>query len=70
MVFNLARSFQAKIEIVAQRQRAEAGDMLQLLSLGAGQGQELTVEASGPDAEAAVEALAQLFATGFDEDNV
>jgi phosphotransferase system HPr (HPr) family protein len=68
MVFQLARTFQAKVEIVMDRQRASAGDMLQLLSLGAAQGQSLVLEASGPDAEAALDALADLFAAGFHEE--
>jgi len=69
MVFNLARSFQAKVEIVTDQQRASARDMLQLLSLGAGQGCELVLEADGPDAGAALDALAQLFSVGFHEDD-
>ena len=69
MVFNLARTFQAKVEIVTDRQRASANDMLQLLSLGAGQGQELILEATGADAQSALDALAQLFTAGFHEDD-
>lgn len=69
MVFKLAQAFPAKIEIVMDRQRADAGEMLQLLSLGATQGTELTLEASGPGAEAALEALAGLFAAGFHEED-
>jgi phosphotransferase system HPr (HPr) family protein len=69
MVYKLAQQFPAKIEIVMDRQRASATDMLQLLSLGAAQGSELTLEATGPDADAALDALAQLFAAGFHEED-
>ncbi len=69
MVYKLAGAFPAKIEIVMDRQRASASDMLQLLSLGAAQGRELTLEASGQDADAALDALARLFAAGFHEDD-
>jgi phosphocarrier protein NPr len=69
MVFNLMRSFPAKVEIVMDRQRARADDILQMTTLGATQGQELIIEATGPKAEAALDALAQLFAAGFHEDD-
>jgi phosphocarrier protein len=68
MVFNLMRAFPAKVEIVMDWQRASASDVLQLLSLGAARGQELTLEASGAGADAALDALAQLFAAGFHEE--
>jgi phosphotransferase system HPr (HPr) family protein len=69
MVYKLAQAFPAKIEIVMDRQRASANDMLELLSLGAAQGTELTLEASGQGADAALEALAGLFAAGFHEED-
>jgi phosphocarrier protein HPr len=69
MVFNLTRSFPAKVEIVMDRQRARADDILQVTTLGAAQGQELTLEASGPGAESALDALAQLFAARFHEED-
>ncbi len=68
-IFNLARQFQTEGEIVMDRQRASAGDMLHLLSLGAGPGQELVLEASGPQAQEALDALAELFAARFHEDD-
>jgi len=43
-------------------------DVLQILSLGALPGEELLVEASGEEADAAVAALAQLFQNRFGED--
>lgn len=47
---------------------ANARSVLDLLSLGAMQGEKLTVEASGADAQAAVQAIAALFRSRFDED--
>jgi phosphotransferase system HPr (HPr) family protein len=41
--------------------------ILDLLTLGAGNGTTLTLRASGTDAEAAVEALAKLIEGGFGE---
>lgn len=69
MVFNLVRAFSAKVEIVMDRQRARGDDILQMTTLGAAQGQELTLEATGLGAEAALDALAQLFAAGFHEED-
>jgi phosphocarrier protein len=39
-----------------------------LMMLAAGPGCEIEIEASGPDAQAAVDALVQLVAGKFDED--
>lgn len=69
MVFNCAREFQAKVELVMGRQRVDAGDMLQMLSLGAAQGTTLVLEATGPDAQRAIEALQTLFAAKFHEED-
>jgi phosphotransferase system HPr (HPr) family protein len=68
-IYNLARQFQTQVEIVMDRQRASAGDMLHMLSLGAIPGQKLVLEATGPQAEQALDALAELFAAGFHEDD-
>ena len=45
--------------------RIDAKSVLDVIVLGAGQGTVLDIEAVGPDAEDAVSALAELFATGF-----
>ncbi len=42
--------------------------MLQMMSLGAAQGEELSLEASGEDAAEAADAVEQLFLRKFDED--
>jgi len=51
------------------RQRASAVDMLQMMALGAAQGQEVTLEATGPKAEQVLEALEALFAAKFHEED-
>ena len=43
----------------------DARDILQLLSLGAVQGTELTFTATGPDADEVLDELAELFASRF-----
>jgi phosphotransferase system HPr (HPr) family protein len=67
-ICNLVRQFQTQVEIVMDRQRASASDMLHMLSLGANPGQKLLLEATGPQAQQALDALTDLFAAGFRED--
>jgi len=69
LVANCVREFQAKVELVMDRQRVDALDMLQVLSLGAGQGQSITLEATGVEAEAVLDSLERLFAARFHEDD-
>jgi phosphotransferase system HPr (HPr) family protein len=61
----LASQFESKIQLVRDDRRVEARNMIDLLTLGATQGTQLTLEADGPDAQAAVDALANLVETGF-----
>lgn len=68
LVAKLANQYRARIEVVKERQRANAKSVLEMLSLGGQPGEEFLLEAEGEDAEAAVEALARLFAAGFHED--
>ncbi|HZZ70797.1 MAG TPA: HPr family phosphocarrier protein [Pirellulales bacterium] len=69
LIQKLARKFTAQIEIVCGSERVDAKSILSLLSIAASapRGTGLTIEASGADAEAALEALAELFARNFDE---
>lgn len=64
-VFQTVRGSQSKVEIHTARQTVDAGDMLQLLGLGATQGTELTLSAIGPDADEVLNRLAELFADRF-----
>jgi phosphotransferase system HPr (HPr) family protein len=64
-VSQTVRASQSKVEIHTPGQTVNAADVLQLLSLGASRGTELTLSAAGPDAEQVLDALAQQFADGF-----
>jgi phosphotransferase system HPr (HPr) family protein len=70
LVAKLARRFDAEVFLTKGNERVEATEVLQILSLGADRGTDLKLEAKGPEAEAAVDALARLFERGFDEDTV
>jgi phosphotransferase system HPr (HPr) family protein len=65
MFARLARQFQSRIELVRDDRRVEASSIIDLLTLGAGPGTELVLEAEGDDAEQAVAALARLVESGF-----
>jgi phosphotransferase system HPr (HPr) family protein len=65
MFARLARQFQSRIELVRDDRRVEASSIIDLLTLGAGPGTELILEAEGDDAEQAVEALVRLVESGF-----
>jgi phosphotransferase system HPr (HPr) family protein len=58
---------QARVELVKGDIRTEADNMLALMTLGVGQGEEVTLEASGEQAEPALDALVDLFANKFFE---
>jgi len=56
----LAGQFESQIEVTCGDRRVDGKSLIDLCTLGATQGMELEIEASGPDAEAALEALAEL----------
>jgi len=62
-----ARRWQSRIELVNDSQRAEGKSILDLLTLAAEAGTRLVVEATGPDAREALEAIGSLFERRFNE---
>jgi phosphotransferase system HPr (HPr) family protein len=58
-----ASKLQAQVTIAANGKQASARSILEVLGLGATGGTELTLSASGPDADAAVQALAEVVAS-------
>ena len=69
-VAKLLRQFSSRVELirVKDERRAEGTNVLQVLTLGAAQGEELLLEAMGGDANEALEALAGLFGRCFGEE--
>ncbi len=64
----LALQFDSNIEVIRESNRVDAKSILHVLTLGAAQGTELTLQAQGDDAEAALEALVRLVESDFATD--
>lgn len=58
-----AKEFEANVEILKGEKTINAKSIMGILSLGTAKGDELTIQADGPDEDAAVSALVQLFET-------
>jgi phosphocarrier protein HPr len=63
-----AEQFKADIAVSRDGQTVPATSIMGLMMLGAAQGTTITVNAKGPDANAALDALALLVAARFGED--
>ncbi len=68
MFVKRAIGFQSKIEVVKGNERVDGKSILAILMLAADAGTELRLEATGPDAEAALDALVELVSQKFNED--
>ncbi len=65
----LANRYEAEIQVVKDDRRVDGKSILDILTLGAGQGSQLVIEAVGRDAEDALEALVALFEQNFAEND-
>jgi phosphotransferase system HPr (HPr) family protein len=65
----LASRFKSNIEILRDGEMADAKSILSLLTLAAEHGTQLTIRVQGDDALEALDAVAGLFARGFEADN-
>jgi phosphotransferase system HPr (HPr) family protein len=57
--------FRSQVQIHCGDRNADARSILELLSLGAGQGKELILSAKGPDEQQVLDALEQCFENDF-----
>jgi len=64
----LAQSFDAEITVSCEGQTVSADSVMDLLLLAAAPGMEITVQATGPDAPAALQAITTLVNTRFGEE--
>ena len=64
----LANEFDAEVTVTRDGQTVDARSIMGLMMLAAGPGCHIEISAEGSEAEAAVEALAELVAARFDEE--
>ncbi len=64
----LAERFDARVTVEKNETQVPGSSIMGLMMLAAGPGCDIEIEATGPDAQLAVDALAQLVAGKFDED--
>lgn len=62
-IARMVRRLRSQVTLVTTK-RADARSAYDVLMLGAQRGSEITVRAEGPDAEVAVQRLAELFSDG------
>lgn len=62
---SIASKFVSKIEVVKDDIRIDGKSVLDILTLGATQGTQVSVEATGVDAQLAILALEELVVSGF-----
>lgn len=67
MFVKKAAEFKSTVEVIAKGKTVNAKSIMGIMSLGLGQGDELTIVANGEDQEAAIAALAELIESGFGE---
>jgi phosphotransferase system HPr (HPr) family protein len=65
---SIVMRYQARVELIKDREKVDATNVLQMLMLCAGPNDTLLLEASGDDATAVLDALARLFANSFDHE--
>ena len=63
----MAKEYNSDISLIKSNQQANAKTIMEVLMLGAAQGEDLIVEARGDDEEHAVEAIVQLIDARFNE---
>lgn len=69
MLVRLASKYESTILIGKDGELVDCKSILSLLTLGAGQGTELAIQADGSDAAEAIESIVHLFEAGFEEKN-
>ena len=67
LFMQLANGFKSDVKIIKGNETINGKSILDLLTLGTQNGTKLTLQAIGDDAQAAVDALAQLVESGFGE---
>ncbi len=67
LITKSATKYKSKVEMIFGTKKIDCKSVIGILSLGAKGGTELLLQADGPDAEAAVREIGQLFDNNFGE---
>jgi len=67
MFVSTCNRFKSEIRVVKDKTTVNGKNILEIMTLGAGCGTQLTLKVQGPDAEDAMAALVELFVTKFGE---
>jgi len=67
-IADTVRRGKSQVTLIKEQLRVTGTDVLQIMTLAAEQGQTVTLEAVGPDAEAVLGALEPLFAGRFGDE--
>ncbi len=62
-----ANKFKSKIEVQKGKSKADGKSIMGIMTLAAGQGVQITIRATGPDAAKSISTLAQLVRNNFGE---
>ena len=66
----LASQYESNIEVIKDGEHVDGKSILAILTLAAVQGTQLRIEAAGPDAEAALDSLADLVLRNFEDSGI
>lgn len=64
----VAQEFESLVQVSYRDRQVNAKSIMGVMMLAAGHGAQVNVRADGPDEDAALEAIAALFARRFDEE--
>lgn len=65
---NIAKRFEASIQVVLEEKSIDGKSIMSLMLLAASKGTRLTLQTEGPDEQTAMDALITLIENRFDED--
>lgn len=63
----LANTFQSSLKVVYKGRPVNAKSMIEMMLAAAGRGEQIVIQAEGPDAELALNALENLLTKGLEE---
>ena len=67
LIVQTASKYQSKIMFLKENEEINAKSIMGIITLGAGYGTKITIQAEGPDEEAAVQTLVGIFERRFEE---